>query len=183
MIPILTTFLKYCPSPELLNWRYTFPHLSKIDFPRARCWPPKRRFLPRLLRRCSVAAACECRSLHSAVYKFTASGMLWEIPLKKTFYKKKILIFDTTSPCDFVFGQANYAIKLEIFSFLSICLLIHYFICMFLNDCFSCFDCCHLWCLVYSSLSHDILKSSQTELEVGHFGQPTFFESKHIYLK
>ena len=89
MIPILTTFLKYCPSPKLLNWRYTFPHLSKIDFPRARCWPPKRRFLPRLLRRCSVAAACECRSLHSAVYKFTARGMLWEIPLKKTLYKKK----------------------------------------------------------------------------------------------
>ena len=168
MIPILTTFLKYCPSPKLLNWRYTFPHLSKIDFPRARCWPPKRRFLPRLLRRCSVAAACECRSLHSAVYNFTACGMRWEIPQKKTLFEKKpsfltllylavLCLVKLIARLSLIHPRFSLSvctsITLSVCFWMIACLVFEWLLVLFFEWLLVLF-----WYFVYSSLSCDILK-------------------------
>lgn len=168
MIPILTTFLISCPYPKQLNWRYTFPRLFKIVFSQALCWPAKRGFLPRLLRRCSVAAAFECRSLHSAVYNFTACGMRWEIPLKKTLFEKKpffwhyfILRF-----CVLVKLIARLSLIHPRFS-LSVCTSITLSVCFWMIAClvfewllvlFFEWLLVLFWYFVYSSLSCDIFK-------------------------
>ena len=168
MIPILTTFLISCPYPKQLNWRYTFPRLFKIVFSQALCWPAKRGFLPRLLRRCSVAAAFECRSLHSAVYNFTACGMRWEIPLKKNAFRKKpsfltllhlavLCLVKLIARLSLIHPRFSLSvctsITLSVCFWMIACLVFEWLLVLFFEWLLVLF-----WYFVYSSLSCDIFK-------------------------